>query len=217
MCLILEILQYISWIWVWANYDISDLQKKAIFLPWHQFILFPVVQHTCKRDKTTSTCVIGSTQGSWCFTHIMNSLIETKMENGNIKTVDNMYVNQTGSKSNYSVIQDNYELEQLERLRSDIPPTAPWLPILGSHIRSQVKTRQSQSYKFKKKLPKILILKFCKKLATHLLKLLDKMYKYAMDPTRTVGTTEPTRDTGRTDRRTDRVKPPPPTTSLCRV
>ena len=62
----------------------------------------------------------------------MNSLMETKMENGNIKTVDNMYVNQTGSKSNYSVIQDNYELEQLEHLRSEIPPTAPWLPILGS-------------------------------------------------------------------------------------
>ena len=32
------------------------------------------------------------------------------------------------------------------------------------HIRSQVKRRQSQSYKFKKKLPKIKIFKFCKKL-----------------------------------------------------
>ena len=43
--------------------------------------------------------------------------------------------------------------------------------------------------------------------ATHLLRLLDKMCKYEMDPTRTVGTTERTPDTGRTDRRTDGVKP----------
>ena len=27
-------------------------------------------------------------------------------------------------------------------------PAAPWLPILGIHIRSKVKTRQSQNYKF---------------------------------------------------------------------
>ena len=40
--------------------------------------------------------------------------------------------------------------------------------------------------------------------ATHLLTLLNKMYKYEMDPTRTVGATEQTRDVGRTDRRTDR-------------
>ena len=39
--------------------------------------------------------------------------------------------------------------------------------------------------------------------ATHLLKLLDKMYKYEMDLTRTVGATERTRDAGRTDGRTD--------------
>ena len=30
----------------------------------------------------------------------------------------------------------------------------------------------------------------------HLLKLLNKMYKYKMDPTRTVGATERTRDVG---------------------
>ena len=39
--------------------------------------------------------------------------------------------------------------------------------------------------------------------ATHLLKLLDNMYKYEMDPTRTVGATERTRDAGRTEGRTD--------------
>ena len=54
---------------------------------------------------------------------------------------------------------------------------------------------------------------------THLLKLLDKMYKYKMDPIRTVGTAERTRDAGGLDRqmdgRTDGVKPIyPPTTSL---
>ena len=43
-----------------------------------------------------------------------------------------------------------WKLEQLERLRFEIPHTAPWLPILVIHIRSQLKTRQSQSYKFKK-------------------------------------------------------------------
>ena len=43
----------------------------------------------------------------------------------------------------------NQQLEQLERLRSDdIPPAAPWLLIPLIHIGSQVKTRQSQSYKF---------------------------------------------------------------------
>ena len=44
--------------------------------------------------------------------------------------------------------------------------------------------------------------------ATHLLKLLDKMYKYEMNPTRTVGATERTRDVGRTDRRGETNIPP---------
>ena len=59
--------------------------------------------------------------------------------------------------------------------------------------------------------------------ATHDLKLLDKMYKYEMDPIRTVEGTEWTRDAGRTrmdagrmEGRTDGVYPIyPPTTSLC--
>ena len=41
------------------------------------------------------------------------------------------------------------ELEQLECLRSEDTPAASWLPILLSHIGSQVKRKQSQSYKFK--------------------------------------------------------------------
>ena len=43
--------------------------------------------------------------------------------------------------------------------------------------------------------------------ATHLLIFLDKMYKYEMDPTRTVSATERARDTGRTDGQMDGVKP----------
>ena len=44
--------------------------------------------------------------------------------------------------------------------------------------------------------------------STHLLKWLDKMYKYEMDATRTVGATERTRmRDGRTDGQKDGVKP----------
>ena len=85
------------------------------------------------------------------------------------------------------------------------------------HIRSQVKTTQSQSYKFKKiaKTSNVEILQETLH-ATHLLKLLDKMYKYEMDPTRTVEATERTRDPGRTrDGQTEWNQYTPPTTSLC--
>ena len=95
------------------------------------------------------------------------------------------------------------QLEQLECLHSEIPPASPWLPIVVNHIRSQVKTRQSQSYKFLKiaKNSNFEILQQTL-YATHLLKLLNKMHKYEMDPTRTVGATERTRDAGRMDGRT---------------
>ena len=53
----------------------------------------------------------------------------------------------------------NSKLEQLERLRSEIPPAAPRLPLLVIHIRSQVKITQSQSYKFLK-IAKISNIKF---------------------------------------------------------
>ena len=78
-------------------------------------------------------------------------------------------------------------------------PTASWLPIPLSHIGSQVKRRQSQSYKFKK------FAKILKRAlhATHLLKLLDKMCKYEMDPMSIVEDTERTRFCPQTDRRTD--------------
>ena len=68
-----------------------------------------------------------------------------------------------------------FQLEQLERLRSEIPPATPRLPILVIHIRSWVKKWQSQSYKFLKfaKIPNFLILQETLH-PTHLLKLLDK-------------------------------------------
>ena len=92
-----------------------------------------------------------------------------------------------------------WELEQLELLRSEIPPAAPWLPILVIHIRSQVKTTQSQSYKCWK-IAKISNFEILPETlhATHLLKLLYKMHKYEMDPTRTVEATERPLDAGRT-------------------
>ena len=71
----------------------------------------------------------------------------------------------------------------------------------GSHqIPSQNKTKSK--LQMLKKLPKIQIL-LSTLHTTHLLKLLDKMYKYEMDPTRIVGATERTWDAGQTDGRTD--------------
>ena len=83
--------------------------------------------------------------------------------------------------------------------------------MLMIHTRSQVKRKQSQSYKFKTNAKNLNFAILQETLhVTHPLKLLDKMYNYAMDPTRTVGATEQTRDG-----RTDGVKPIlPPTTSL---
>ena len=90
-----------------------------------------------------------------------------------------------------------------------IPPTAPWLyPYYWLvHIGSQVKTRQNQSYKFKEfaKTSNFRILKKKKPLhMTHLLKLLDEMYKYKMDPTSIVEDTEWTLFCPQIDKQTDR-------------
>ena len=85
------------------------------------------------------------------------------------------------------------------------PPTpAPWLPLLVIHIRSHVIKRQSQSYKFQK-LAKNSNLEILQKPlhGTHLLKLLDKMCKYEMDPTNIVEDTEQTRFCPQTNGQTD--------------
>ena len=106
------------------------------------------------------------------------------------------------------------ELEQLECLRSEIPPAVSD----SNQIPSQNKTKSN--YKLKK-IAKIKIMKLCQKTlhATHLLKLLDKMYKYEMDPTRTVGATEQTRDVGwmdwQKDIRSETNIPPPPQQLCC--
>ena len=96
------------------------------------------------------------------------------------------------------------KLEQLEGLRSEDTPTASWLPTPLSHIGSQVKRRQSQSYKFKKfaKISNYWILKQALH-TTHLLKLLDKKCKYEMDPMGILEDTERTRFCPQTDRRRD--------------
>ena len=100
------------------------------------------------------------------------------------------------------------KLEQLERLHSEDTPAASLLPILLSHIGSQVKRRHSQRYKYKEfaQITNFLILKQTLH-ATHLLKLLDNMCKYEMDPTSIVKDTERTRFCPQTDRRPDEVKP----------
>ena len=70
--------------------------------------------------------------------------------------------------------------------------------------KQQVKRRQSQTYKFKKfaKISNFWILKRALH-ETHLLKLLDKMCKYEMDPMSIVEDTERTRFCPQMDRRTD--------------
>ena len=68
--------------------------------------------------------------------------------------------NSTYILSIHSSVWNSVKLEQLERLRSEDTPVASWLPIPLSHIGSQVKGRQSQSYKFKKKSPKFQIFEF---------------------------------------------------------
>ena len=95
------------------------------------------------------------------------------------------------------------KVEQLECLHPEIPPPPPlpatWLHILVINIRYQVKTRQSQSHKFKKNAKNLKLEILQETLyATHLLKWLDKVYNkiYEMDPTRTVGTTERTQSAG---------------------
>ena len=87
----------------------------------------------------------------------------------------------------------------------------------GNWPKQQVKRRQSQSYKFKKfaKISNLWILKRALH-ATHILKLLDKMCKYEMDPMSIVEDTERTRFCPQTDRRTRWYQYTPLSTSLKR-
>ena len=99
-------------------------------------------------------------------------------------------------------------------------PAAPWLPILVIHIRSQVKTRQSQIDKFKNIATNSNFEFLQEPLhGTHPLKLLHKMYIYIWN-----GSNQNCRcyradmgcgTDGRTDRRTDEVKPIYPQELCC--
>ena len=105
--------------------------------------------------------------------------------------------------TNYCNVQ-LLKLEQLECLRSEDTPATPWLPILLIHIGPQVKTRHSQSYIFID-LPKLHIFEFWKKKpfhSIHLLKLLDKMWKYKMYLASVMEHTEQTRFCPQMDRQT---------------
>ena len=81
-------------------------------------------------------------------------------------------------------------------------PVAPWLPMI--HIRSKVKIRKIQGYKFLKIAKNSNFEILHSTLHTTHLSLLGKMYKYEMDPTITAGA-----QSGHwmRDRRTDGVKP----------
>ena len=96
------------------------------------------------------------------------------------------------------------------------PHDFPYLWFISDPKSKQDKVKNTNF----KKLAKIEILEETLH-ATHLQKLLDKMYKYEMDPTTTVGATERRQDVGRTDGWTvwnQYIPPPPPhpTTWLCR-
>ena len=91
-----------------------------------------------------------------------------------------------------------------------------YLCLMITHtIESYWISRQSQSYKYEEfaKITNFWILKQTLH-TTHLLKLLDKMCKYEMDLTSIVEDTERTQLCPQMDRRTDKVKPVYPLSTL---
>ena len=74
------------------------------------------------------------------------------------------------------------QLEQLERLGSEIPPATLLWPILVIHIRPQIKKKTKSKLQILKTLPKIQILILLEILhVTHFLQWPDTLYKYEMD------------------------------------
>ena len=63
-----------------------------------------------------------------------------------VELIQDISINENMTSRYPSEVQN--KLEQLESLRSEIPPPSQWLTILVILIRSQVKTKQSQIYKF---------------------------------------------------------------------
>ena len=107
------------------------------------------------------------------------------------------------SQTTYIKDQEEKQLEQLECLNSEDTPAAPWLPILLINIESQVKQDKVKGVNLKK-LSNFKFQKSKKKYqhTTHLLKLVDKMCKYEIDPASIVEHTERTLFCSQADRRT---------------
>ena len=122
----------------------------------------------CGANIQKDTCALAKAFYFWlvmngCSWEIVNFFV-TKNVSLQVVLTQNLRIHAKCSAiwSGFYISLCQTELEQLEHLRSEIPPATPWLPILVIHIRSQVKTRQNQITNFKKLL-KIQILKFCKK------------------------------------------------------
>ena len=101
-----------------------------------------------------------------------------------------------------NIYQSISKLEQLERLRSELPNDYPYHCVILDPKSKEDKVRVTNFKKFAK-ISNFWILKQALH-ATHLLKLLDKMCKYEMDPMSIVEDTEWTRFCPQTDRRTNR-------------
>ena len=109
-------------------------------------------------------------------------------------------------------IASNRRLEQLEHLHSEDTPSCPMIThpyYWAVHIGSKVKTSQSHKFREFAKTSNFWILKIKTPLhMTHLLKFLDKVCKYEMDPVSIVEDTERTRFCPQTDRRGKTSIPP---------
>ena len=94
-------------------------------------------------------------------------------------------------------------------------PSCPMITHTSDSHKIPSQNKTSQSYKFKKIAKNSNFKIWWATLhPTHFLKLLGKMHKHKMEPTRTVGTTERTRDAGRRDGGIDGVKPIYPTNNF---
>ena len=89
--------------------------------------------------------------------------------------------------------------KQLEHTSSEIPLTYPYSWFTSDPMSKQDKVKVT---KLKKNYQQFKFWNFARNFICDTpSEVVDKMYKYKMDPTRTVGTTERTQDAGRTDGR----------------
>ena len=151
------------------------------------------------RSIYLQSCIIGTQPGWWVW----------------MKCCPSEDASQRSSQTLEKMTRHQFQLEQLERLRSEDTPHRLMITHTIESYWIQVKRRQSQSYKFKK-FAKIANFWISKRAlhATHLLKLLAKMCKYEIDPMSIVEDTERTRFCPQTDRRTRWYQYTPLSTSL---